>query len=84
MLTQYGNPTGQPEARRGRTPPMSSLLLPPPPSLLPHPQPSSRPDLSDGVFDDFPVDRKSCQLLGPTALVHDFSFPFSRLTQRCF
>ncbi|KAH9959824.1 vacuolar membrane protein-domain-containing protein, partial [Russula dissimulans] len=24
---------------------------------------------SDGVFDDLPVDRKSCQLLGPTALV---------------
>lgn len=50
--------------RRRRLPSMSTL---PPPS-------SSSPDLpGDGVFDDLPVDRKSCQLLGPTALVRTHS-----------
>ncbi|KAH9022367.1 vacuolar membrane protein-domain-containing protein [Lactarius deliciosus] len=34
-----------------------------PPSL---PPPPSEPG---GVFDDYPVDRRSCQLLGPTALI---------------
>ncbi|KAH9174511.1 hypothetical protein EDB89DRAFT_2148048 [Lactarius sanguifluus] len=36
---------------------------PHPPSL---PPPPSEPG---GVFDDYPVDRRSCQLLGPTALI---------------
>ncbi len=41
-----------------------------PSSMSSSPQPSPPPDPSGGgVFDDFPVDRKSCQLLGPTALV---------------
>ena len=45
---------------------MSTLPLPPshPPS----------PNEPGGVFDDYPVDRKSCQLLGPTALVWFISF----------
>ncbi|KAI9464299.1 vacuolar membrane protein-domain-containing protein [Russula earlei] len=37
---------------------MSSEPPPPPPDIP-----------GGGVFDDYPVDRKSCQLLGPTALV---------------
>ncbi|KAI9453474.1 vacuolar membrane protein-domain-containing protein [Lactarius psammicola] len=37
-------------------------------SLLP-PSPPPPPGDPGGVFDDYPVDRKSCQLLGPTALV---------------
>ncbi|KAN0140526.1 vacuolar membrane domain containing protein [Lactarius tabidus] len=40
---------------------MSTSPVPP---SLPH-----APDDPGGVFDDYPVDRKSCQLLGPTALV---------------
>jgi hypothetical protein len=63
--------------RRHRLPSMSTLL---PPS-------SSPPDLpGDGVFDDLPVDRKSCQLLGPTALVrtHSPAHLFWHLTQECF
>ncbi|KAI0252015.1 vacuolar membrane protein-domain-containing protein [Lactifluus subvellereus] len=42
---------------------MSGLAPPPPPP----PRPPSTPD--GGVFDDIPIDRKSCQLLGPTALI---------------
>jgi hypothetical protein len=55
------------------------------PTLLP--PSSSLPDLpGDGVFDDLPVDRKSCQLLGPTALVRTRSpaHLFWHLTQQCF
>ncbi|KAI0287606.1 vacuolar membrane protein-domain-containing protein [Russula brevipes] len=43
-----------------------SSLLPPPPTPPPPPPPNIP---GGGVFDDYPVDRKSCQLLGPTALV---------------
>ncbi|KAH9983530.1 vacuolar membrane protein-domain-containing protein [Russula compacta] len=43
---------------------MSSLLPSQPPS-----PPSSPNTGGGGIFDDYPVDRKSCQLLGPTALV---------------
>ncbi|KAI0299101.1 vacuolar membrane protein-domain-containing protein [Multifurca ochricompacta] len=42
---------------------MSTFLQPPP---KPQPPPNNP---GGGVFDDFPVDRQSCQLLGPTALV---------------
>ena len=36
----------------------------------------SKPDHAPGggLFDDYPVDRKSCQLLGPTALVRNARF----------
>lgn len=44
-----------------------------PPSLPPS------PNEPGGVFDDYPVDRKSCQLLGPTALVR-FIYLWSTLT----
>ena len=69
----------QPLAGRGgcRLPSMSTLL----------PSSSSPPDFpGGGVFDDLPVDRKSCQLLGPTALVRTYSPArlFWHLTQQCF
>ena len=45
-----------------------------PMSNLPVPPSSNDPG---GVFDDYPVDRKSCQLLGPTALVRFISLSSS-------
>ena len=72
------NATEKPRGRRRRLPSMSTLL---PPSS------SSPPDLpGGGVFDDLPVDRKSCQLLGPTALVrtHSPAHLFWHLTRWCF
>jgi hypothetical protein len=48
---------------------MSTSPIPP---SLPH-----SPDDPGGVFDDYPVDRKSCQLLGPTALVRFMSLSSS-------